>query len=248
MHEVRSLGEFVELTSFGIRPNGGTLWFRGHRKADWGLRPLIHRDYTNDQELDFCHRFRSRAGIRYGDSPEYDNMAAWLSLMQHYGLPTRLLDWTRSPLVALYFALEKYTYDKVEPEDACVWVLDPHKLNASQRIEIVTASIVSLRYRKYLKPAFYKGAKEPGKVVAAMAFETDIRMFVQQGCFTIHSRREPLNELRSFGRFLSKVIIPKEHVERIATQLYNSGFRKGDIFPDLQNLADELRAKYPPTP
>ena len=51
---------------------------------------------------------------------------SWLTLMQHYGLPTRLLDWSESPLVALYFALSS---DEDAKADAAVWVLNPMKLN-----------------------------------------------------------------------------------------------------------------------
>lgn len=58
--------------------------------------------------------------------PQRYDRASWLTLMQHYGLPTRLLDWSESPLVALYFALSS---DEDAKADAAVWVLNPMKLN-----------------------------------------------------------------------------------------------------------------------
>ena len=243
MLTVSSVGDFVELVSARVRADNRILWFRGHRSTDWKVQAAIHRQYGKETELDFNHRFRTRAGIRYSESPEYSNLAAWLSLMQHYGLPTRLLDWTRSPLIALYFALEDYTYGGPEPEDACIWILEPHALNESQGLEPLTASIVSLMYRPVLEPAFYRATPENQKVVAAMASETDLRMFVQQGCFTIHSFAEPLNDSEFHSQFLTRVVVPAAAVRQMAFQIDVCGFRKGDIYPDLQNLANELKGR-----
>jgi hypothetical protein len=244
MHTVNSVGELVELVSSRVSAENRVLWFRGHRSARWHVEAAVHRQYKKEAELDINHRFRSRAGIRYSESPEYGNLAAWLSLMQHYGLPTRLLDWTRSPLIALYFAVEEYAYSDAEPEDACVWILDPHALNEAQGLEPVTASVISLMYRPTLEPAFYRATEEDQKVVAAMASETDIRMFVQQGCFTIHSYPNSLDSSTFYSKFLTKVVVPACSIRRLAFEIDICGFRKGDIYPDLQNLANELKGKH----
>ena len=99
-------------------------------------------------------------------------------------------------------------------------------------------------YRPVLEPAFYRAVTETQKIIAAMASETDVRMFVQQGCFTIHSDPHPLEESESHSRFLTKVLLPASSVESLAFQVDVCGFRKGDIYPDLQNLANELKAKW----
>ena len=56
-------------------------------------------------ELRLLRKFRARAHLRHHTCPDYFDYFGWLSLMRHYGLPTRLLDWSESPLVAAYFAM-----------------------------------------------------------------------------------------------------------------------------------------------
>jgi hypothetical protein len=167
--------------------------------------------------------------------------------MQHYGLPTRLLDWTRSPLIAVYFAVEEYIYGATSQDcDACIWILEPNTMNQREELGPYTPSIDAHMCHDMLRPAFTHVSQETSKVMAVMAAESDPRMFVQQGCFTIHSYQGPLNKRQAHEEYLSSLRIPASSVRRLAKELDVCGFRKGDLFPDLGHLADEFKGIFRP--
>jgi hypothetical protein len=146
----------------------------------------------------------------------------------------------------LYFALEDYIYEEIEAQDACVWILEPHLMNKLEGFENVTLSIDSPWCRSMLKPAFDHRGEENDRVMAVMAAERDVRMFVQQGCFTIHSCRDPLNKRAGCGKYLSALRIPAERISEMAFAVDVCGFRKGDVFPDLDHLASEFKGRFRP--
>ncbi|WP_213008159.1 FRG domain-containing protein [Paractinoplanes toevensis] len=246
---VGSVSDLIDAVNRRQQGDQDILWFRGQRDDRWDVEPSIRRGYTPLDERNFTNRFRSRAAIRYSPAPAYDAHAAWLGLMQHYGLPTRILDWTRSPLVAAYFAVEHRLADMVDSSpgaDAVIWVLRPHAMNRIHPDTDVTPSIDAVMCKELLAPAFTDNAAEPNTVMAVMAAETDLRMFVQQGCFTIHSDPTALNRLNRNAEFIEKLTVPAADIAGLAHEVSVCGFREGDIFPDLGHLAQELRHAYPP--
>jgi len=97
-------------------------FFRGQSEAQWKLETTFERKFKtkkvkNAQILEWStiQTFKKDA-IRYFD---YGSPIEWLATMQHYGAPTRLLDFTESVMVALYFAME----NAIEGQDACIWGL-----------------------------------------------------------------------------------------------------------------------------
>jgi hypothetical protein len=97
-------------------------WFRGHtQQRDWPLVASVHRYFDAASERQLALQFQVGAIGRSSQCPADDDFGSWLVLMQHYGLPTRLLDWTRSLIVAAYFAVLHEPVD----EDAAIWVWLP---------------------------------------------------------------------------------------------------------------------------
>ncbi len=244
---ISSVADLIK-TINSLNKNKSNFWFRGQVNSDHPLVPGAFRGKHASQERNYAHRFRSRAGIRLAAAPPYGNFALWLSLMQHHRLPTRLLDWSRSPLVAAYFAMENYIHnperevssqDSLPTTSAAIWILQPHTLNMQECNERITPSIEAKMVSESITPAFLD-EPETNKVIAVMASEHDLRMFIQQGCFTIHSDKTALNSRKGSSEYLTKLTIPAETILSFAKEVEICGLRKGDIYPDLDNLANEL--------
>lgn len=248
--EVSSLDD-ISSAIFGLyKTKPGWLWFRGHRDKTWNLQPTVWRGHSEEVERYMSNRFYARARTRHPQSPGNEDWAGWISLMQHYGLPTRLLDWTMSALVAAFFATHKYRYTENEKTMACIWVIDAIALNVSQGFESVAPPLNYWMAQRLVRPAF-KGTdredSEPlAQVIAAMAVECDPRMQVQQGAFTVHTTAQFLSDLPGADRWLHQLVIPTDAAKHIAWQLAALGVREAELFPDLDHLASDLRNEFTP--
>jgi hypothetical protein len=224
------------------------LWFRGQENARWRLVPKLYRlrDF-NENEIRSEFKLRAFQLMTESHIPKDDR--EWYFLMQHFGAPTRLLDWTDSALIALYFALKlARTY-----KNASVWILDPTWLN-----EIVLSTLdennyisgVMLPHWKEAKPWFPEPFEEPLHVMLPIAIDPPHiarRVSVQRSRFTVHGRSERgldvLLQNKPKHR-LVKLTIPNAVAREMLRDLSTCGVVETSVFPDLEGLSRELTTKW----
>ena len=146
---VRTLGELID--TIDKLNQKEVLWYRGHENKDWELIPSVQRPEFAGREQYLANDFYMKASVTLLTKPDYRNYSAWLSIMRHYGLPTRLLDWSRSPLIAAYFATQNW--EREEYGDGCIWILSPSKLNAEEGFQEYLYSIDSHTALQMIRPA-----------------------------------------------------------------------------------------------
>ena len=178
---IHNLGDLEKVVDEGYTYLDRAPWWRGHADISWKLLPSVYRTDHNEKNLIF--QFMNKAKTRHPSHPTDGDDGAWLFFMQHYRLPTRLLDWTSSLLVALYFALDPNKQYTEKP--AVLWALSPYRLNAYQ-LKGVEPSLLSIQDPRVKISSM--PFKIDGEICAVSVPEIDIRMLVQQGACTIHGR------------------------------------------------------------
>ena len=235
----RDIQDFA--ATFGDIPitPAGHRWWRGHVRRDWRLVPSVLRERGPRYEFNVAQRFHAKARTRYANCPPENDKAGWMFLMQHYGLPTRILDWSESLSVGLYFAVNELEYDN---EPGCLWGLDPSELNHAQNntrgifgyADPRVTAVFSMGFRepnpRNVHPTFAIGAKE-----------VDMRMLIQQSVFTIHGNSTALEDLSNRESFLQRIEIPAKLKPSLRGVLNFLGIRESYLFPDLEHLANELK-------
>jgi hypothetical protein len=221
---------------------GGDVWWRGQGSSSWPLIAGVHRPGFPDTEKNLTARFIQKVPPRYPEHPQFTDLQGWLFLLQHYRFPTRLLDWTESPLLAMYFAVSERP-----EEDAALWALNPFGLNSTQFKKSVLFSDFSDEVRLLFAAALQNEAQPLEKIAALSSTERNLRMLVQMARFTSHGSKAPLETVESADTFLAKCLVPASAKPLLSRFLFDVGIRLSNLFPDLEHLArDMLGRKYKP--
>jgi len=237
-------------------------WYRGHPNECNTLTPRVFRDEfssslhkasSSNLEFELTNNFKRIAPSLSSNLPIANEDLKWLILMQHYGVPTRLLDWTESILVAAFFCVSNAL-----KEDGEIWRLYPQTLNKFS-INYEGFPLEESSFLKYLaqEPMHLQASqlasdlnldepiKNPIAFFPTLSFQ---RMTSQLSTFTIHSNPIEgnaitellVNNLNSLNRY----IIPKNKKQEILTDLISLGINFRTLFNDLDHFSSDLVRQY----
>ncbi len=213
-------------------------WYRGHSEVDWSLLPKLAREPDGlKREGDITSRFRQSASLLLQPRPRTD--WEWLTVMQHYGVPTRLLDWTESPLVALYFVIAE-----CRACDGALWVLDPTQLNQHSGIspdyDRYIPSFGDETTNNYLPSSLRAEAMTRLDPIAVIGPRNTPRMQAQLGVFTVMHRDPIPVECVANGKHIRKFRVPQSAKDNLRDELALLAIGKFQLFPEVESLGDML--------
>lgn len=241
---VSSVRGFMETIWQTPSPTGtGARVYRGQAN-DWPLRPRLFRNEAWDelrklgQDLMRCFEERCLHLLPSSPAGKYDMM----SLAQHYGLPTRLLDWSGNPLMALFFAVEP-----LAPKCPMVWIFDaPHayiilgrSLNNDNSLYVGNPTLLIRPV-----PHSHRVVTQAGwHTLHDLGMSDDTRIIQKPGL-----RVPAMNETRDADYLTAIAIDPQQAID-IKKELRDMGIHAATVYGDLNSVCREIQNDLgiPPT-
>jgi hypothetical protein len=254
--------EVIEIIEDLRKRDDDTLWYRGCGRADHKLVPSLFRhpktktiDGIASLEAQLLARFR-QLSLPFHDRSLVDDWNA-LFFMQHYRVPTRLLDWSENPFVALFFAVTSAPHELTKKgtqrftAPAAIWVLNPVRWNRHSLRHLTFKGGVLTPGDDNLKgyspvPSYANMNRYP---VALYGAHNSARIVAQRGVFTIFGQNTlPIEKVFVQEVFpadsLTKIVLRPNAIKRIKRTILEHGITESVIYPDLEGLAREIRRTF----
>jgi len=230
--------------------------FRGQLNTQWELRTAIERtDFITlhkGVEANFVQEFMrgARNYLRRDETPNH--LIEWLALMQHHGAPTRLLDFSKSPFVASFFAFEHCEY-AIENHLA-IWAINVNYFKM-KAVELLAAHFKkeleesNNRINETLFEKIFLDNKH-ALVFPVEPFRMNQRYSLQQSIFvsTGTGHLPFMAQLEFLGDGIAKAVIKMELPvglqKEVLRDLQRMNLNRASLFPDLDGYAAALRLRY----
>jgi len=216
--------------------------FRGERDERWPLYSSLSRYLQNfgvapeawpQQEARILRIFKRKAHQFIERPPDWDDDFQWLALMQHHGAPTRLIDFTWSPYVAAFFALERTLADGV------VWAMNPARVDSSRAPH---PARMDPRLKGNFTRYFLKGTHR--FIWMGEPHTMNRRLIAQSGTFAVPgvldvAIEDILSDIDQ-ENILAKIVLQHSIRETGMRELYRMNITYATLFPDLDGLAKSM--------
>ncbi len=245
--QVGSWSDYIALVSTAPYNNCA---FRGQADERWPLDPAIrrtliranvHRSVWTRQEERILRVFQRTASQYLQHLPADKNGFEWLAIMQHFGSPTRLLDFTWSPYVAASFALER------AGSDCAVWAFNAHELVRQAETD---AGKKQPQSNKFWEDGAYRNyflGAENAFIWYGEPFRMNERLIAQAGTFVVPSILDVSvdalisREYSKPDRILYKLILDTAAMRQEAlSALHSMNIKRSTLFPGLDGLAQSM--------
>jgi len=216
--------------------NPREVWYRGHSNKDWNLIPSLVREAEWEQKEKELFLEFTKTASRLFEKRTND----WETLfdMQHYWIPTRLLDWTTVMGVAIAFILHN---DYSDAEDSALFILDPTALNRiSGRDDVI--NIPEDKDFDYKKIYWEKRPAQIEKPLAIRPPQQSDRIRAQKGVFTVHGTIDGGFEDSAPDCF-KKIVLPVGAKEEAKDFLKWANLDEYTIYPDIVGMAHHIKRK-----
>jgi hypothetical protein len=250
----------------------GDLWtFRDQRKYSWDLKTSLEKSledydislkFAKEKEIGLLRRFKRQYFHFDNYLPEDDDYIFWLSIMQHHGCPTRLLDFTYSIFIALFFAIEQISMKDDSFSDGgfetSIWAIK------SQWLKNKFIKMVKPKIKRMIKNDINLKKKETAKEILNSNYDCIIninplklneRLIIQQGLFCIplnvnipfmDNLKSSINDVSDLVNIQKiKVVLTKQFLQEIYVELHRMNINRSSLFPGIEGFSQYLKSLIP---
>ncbi len=253
---IESVSGFIELIEgFYTEDKSRTLWFRGVSDSSFSLVPSLYRKIPvglsypdrdsrlKEMEKQIVRMFID-SGYPFIEKSIISDKWNLLFLMQHHGSPTRLLDWTISPLISLYFSVSANL-----DSDGAVWILDPKRFNHTNNSGDVNSNTIYSVDDPQLEAYKVENIRKVPPVCIHAAYNNQ-RIVSQRGVFLLFGT-DPFyldeffpSSLNITSKILQKVVISSAAKKKVSSLLTKFGYSHGHLFPGLEGISTDINAHF----